>query len=489
LVFSTKLISRQPLFDNYHEFKPQWKRVKFSIFRRGYDEALTKIRENNTLLERLMNQDKELFPDGKRKKRSDPVFNEIRGHAASLYRGLARSWTCNCTVAHCTNLRLDARLPGLWATDQGSFTEASEETLVGFKVNFLFETEIRSGKNLPWLWQEGEIRVVSHERSIRRLGILPPLEDANTNSIDCQPQGRLLPAERPSKMTSKLKKAVKFTKTPCLPDVATASSVPERGLPMQISNLCLMMWETSMALSSTERCLGYLIQENRHLLELYLTCQGQTARYESNKSLADLLSERNHDGASFIGAAGNLPLARGERLGLALTVASSVLQLYDTPWLRQRWGKEDIVLDMTREKEIFERAFISTRFPPAACDALEGNHSYPVRNLTLFCLGIVLIEITLGRTLESMRTDDDPLNVNGESDILTKLCIARRALEMGIISGEAGIRYGEAVYRCIWSEFGVLNTSLGNDDFRRAVYDGVIVPLEEDMKFFNGLLS
>lgn len=51
------------------------------------------------------------------------------------------------------------------------------------------------------------------------------------------------------------------------------------------------------------------------------------------KSLADLLSGRNRDDASSIFAPGVLPLVRGERLGLALTVASSVLQLYDTSWL------------------------------------------------------------------------------------------------------------------------------------------------------------
>lgn len=484
---ATTLTSHQPLFANYNDFKPQWKRVKFSIFRRGYDEALTKIRENNTLLERLINQDKELLPERKRRKRSGPRFNEIRGHAANLYRGLARSWTCDCGVSHCTSLRLDARLPGIWASDQGSLAKASEETLVGFKVIFWFETEIASNKNFPWLRQEAEIRVLKHERSIKQLGVCSPIGDAEANAVR-QSLGLPPSAKGSSTISSKLKKAVKFTETPSRAVLAAPSSLPEGDLPVQIENLCVAMGETSVTVTCAEHCLGYIDQEDRYRLELYLTCQDQAAHHESTKSLGILLAEQNHGSAPPIAAAGNLPLARGERLGLALTVASSVLQLYDTPWLRQYWSKRDIFVDMTHKTGIFERAFISTTFPSSTSEFPVGNDSFPCRNLTLFCLGIVLIEITLCRTLESMRTDEDPLNAKGEPDMMTDLSIARRALKMGTVSREAGIRYEEVVYRCIWCEFGVLETSLDNDDFRRAVYDGVVAPLEEDMKFFNGFL-
>lgn len=443
-----------------------------------------------------MNQDKELLPDRKRKKRSGPQYNEIRRHADLLYRGLARSWTCDCEVAHFTHLRLDARIPGLWATDQGSFKVA----LIAFQVIFRFEI---TKKKLPWLRQEVEIRVVNHEETIEQMGVPASLRDARANSLGRESQGPPLAVRGSSSITSKLKKAVKsssikasegkkavkFAENPSRAILPVPLSLPEGNLPTPIENLCLTMRETSMNVSCAERCLGYLDQADNHRLELYLTCQDQVAHPESSKPLGDLLLERNSDGAALITAAGDLPLARGERLALALTVASSVLQLYDTPWLHQNWSKRDILVDMTSTKEIFERAFISTSFPPPATSDISGcNLSYPFRNLTLFCLGIVLIEITLGRTMESMRTKDDPLNANGESDMLTRLSIARRVLEMGTISREAGLRYGEVVYRCIWSEFGVLNTNLKNDEFRRAVYDGIIAPLEEDLKFFNGIL-
>ena len=468
--------------------------------RRGYNEALTKIMNNNIRLERLMSQDKELLPD-RRKKRSGPQFHEIRRHADHLYRGLARSWTCDCEDAHCTTLRLDARIPGLRANHQGSITLDCEESLVAFTLTFWSEIE-STERSLPWLRQEAEIRVVKHEESMGQPGISAPLGNAGANSMKRESQGPPPSVKTSSGITSKLKKAMKssstkrsegkkavnFAENPSRAILAAPPSLPEGNLPTQIENLCLTMSWTSMAVDSAERCLGYLDQADHHRLELYLTCRDQVPYHESSKSLADLLTKQTADSGSFRIAPGDLPLAWGERLALSLTVASSVLQLYDTPWLYQYWSKRDILMDVTSTKEIFERVFISTAFPPPATSDVPGcNFSNPTRNLTLFYLGIVLIEITLGRTLESMRTDDDRLDANGQPDIKTHFSIAQRVLEMGIVAREVGVRFEEVVYRLIWTEFGMLNTSLKDDEFRRAVYDGVIAPLEEDLRNFNGL--
>lgn len=64
----------------------------------------------------------------------------------------------------------------------------------------------------------------------------------------------------------------------------------------------------------------------------------------------------------------------------------------------------------------------------------------------------MFIEITLDRILEILRTEADPLNENGEPDMLTHLSIARRVLEMRTVSTEAGVRYGEVVYVLMYME-------------------------------------
>ena len=47
---------------DYHTFKPQWKRVKFNIYRRGYEETLNKSRDNNNRPARMTDQSTGLLP-------------------------------------------------------------------------------------------------------------------------------------------------------------------------------------------------------------------------------------------------------------------------------------------------------------------------------------------------------------------------------------------------------------------------------------------
>lgn len=490
----TILTAEQPPFTNYHESKSQWKRVKFSVCHRAYTEALTKIRDNNALLARLTNQNTEILSTQRHKRRSGAHLKVIRDQAANLYGALARGWACDCGVAHCTTLRLDPRLSGFRAHSHEKFSNVDKGTFVSFKVAFLFEADTAPQRNFPWLRQELEVRVFDQKRTIKQRGGLLPLINPNVvdgPSLPPSVSGNSAPREilkrkRVAKFVEPTgKKVVRFVEPEAKPVLASSSSVSEDELPTQIDNLCFTMRNTSVGLTCAEKCLGYLDYENDYRFKLYLSDQNRTEQDESSKSLALLLSERNRDNGLSIVADEHLSLTRGERLGLSLIVASSVLQLHDTPWLRSQWSKEDIFVNMTRKRGIFERAFISKIFPPAESNFKSEYHSHLLRNVTLFALGILLIEICLGRTLESLRTNEDPVTENGDSDILTRMSIARRVLQLGRISDEAGTKYEEVVYRCIWCEFGVCDTNLNNDSFRRAVYDQVVAPLETDLNYFN----
>jgi hypothetical protein len=84
----------------------------------------------------------------------------------------------------------------------------------------------------------------------------------------------------------------------------------------------------------------------------------------------------------------------------------------------------------------------------------EKDEDHPgIRNTTLFALGIVLLELCLGQTLESMT--------------------------------EAGNRYGDVARRCIYCEFDSRDTNLNNERFREAVYQGVVAPLEDIFNDFD----
>ena len=380
----------------------------------------------------------------------------VRSHAARLYRTLVQSGPLHEHSTRSATAR--------YKTAQ----EFQAAKAVDFAVTFCFEAGIPPDAKPPWLWQEAEIRILDSE-IFEQGGSLPLSKNslaARMNELSLGPDpfrkgilGRSL----------KRKNAVKFAEIYSDPVFTVGPIVNENDAKTSIKNLCFTMRNVPVDIVYIQRYLGRLDHGNRHRIGIYFEYQDQTPCNRYATSLATLFSERSIGRAPLIAAAGSLPLSREERLGLALTVASSVLQLYDTPWLCEYWNENDIFVDMEHKSRIFERAFILRSFPPTAAERPEQSHSYPCRNMTLYSLGIVLIEISLGQPLESMRIEDDPLNTNGEPDMLTDWNIARRVLEKGTVSRESGTRYQDVIYRCMWCEFGSLKTSLDNDDFRRAV--------------------
>lgn len=57
------------------------------------------------------------------------------------------------------------------------------------------------------------------------------------------------------------------------------------------------------------------------------------------------------------------------------------------------------------------------------------------------------------------------------------------------IRERAGERYGNAVRRCIQCQFDQWYDDINNPDFRQALYQKVVVPLEENWRTFTGNTS
>lgn len=107
-----------------------------------------------------------------------------------------------------------------------------------------------------------------------------------------------------------------------------------------------------------------------------------------------------------------------------------------------------------------------------------------IRNEFTFGLGILLIEICLAKTIEQLRIPSD-LNPDGTEHVTTNFRTATRSLDE--VYQEAGGRYGDAVRRCIYCDFDQRKADLEESSFRRAVYEGVVYWLEEDLKEFHYL--
>ena len=460
---------------------------------------MRRIEKNNDLLAKLTDRNIELEPARKRRARPTQQFRNIQDHAASLYNVIRRGWKCDCGGPHNANLQLDARLSDN-ETPTSSLHQGREIPSSGsvhFKVVFSVSNGLGSNA-APVSWQETEIRLLDHSKDVTHSETRnpkQPLEPMNpkatngNNSFSTQSSLSSLFTGKEITPGIKPKKGVTFSSPYIEQDLDKLSaSISKQHLSdlVEIRNICLVMQQCLKNVIYTQNCLGYLCEEGRQPLGVYLARSTHAHVQHRVTSLADIFTRSNAIPNRFLPASGSV-LSRADRLSLALTIASSVLQLYKTPWLRENWSKHDILINEAGNDSYREQAYVSGTFSSSTAEQITQQKMifHFVRNETLFALGIVLIELCLGQALESMRSPEDPLDANQKPNVLTDLSTSERLLES--VYSEAGKRYGDAVRRCIYCEFDQRRTTLDDDDFRQAVYDGVVAPLEDDIKDFYQL--
>jgi len=175
-----------------------------------------------------------------------------------------------------------------------------------------------------------------------------------------------------------------------------------------------------------------------------------------------------------------------EILKLSLNLASSVLQLHETEWLRERWTKQDIFFireplgaggrqNIDLSHPVVHQAFTAP-VPPTPQDLAE---SLLVRcNKSLVCLGIVLIELCYWKDLHSLHNGN-----SGNQGASAEHAIAARMIDQ--LYDEAGFNYGESVRRCI-TGLDLRETQLECDEFKKEAYHKIVQPLEMDLMKFCG---
>lgn len=422
----------------------------------------------------------------------------VQQHAANLYTAIRSCWICGCATQHHAALRLNAHLNE--SNRQGNESVRSEPVAqdeLFFAV--VFSTD--DAKTTQWSWQETRIRSI--RRRMEQINESKTEPKLDMSLSQWQKSSAKLPKKsnlrslfsRKAKghqkdlgsIPSSTSKGVKFVdelSQSCVTSTSVVVLNAASGTNMSptIRNLCrsLQAYQAAGESRSNDDCIGFLECQKQYVLAVNVARRKTLTDGEQRQNIASLRQVILSHGTS------TLPvLSRAERLFIALTVATAVLELHHTPWLRERWTLDDILIHINSGEDLRDRVYVSKDFPePFDFQLAKQDEDHPgVRNVTLFALGIVLIELCLGQTLESMRNQYDPLESNGRVNIVTQWATANRMMLK--VAGEAGNRYGDAVRRCLYCEFDQSDTNLHNDRFREAVYQGVVVPLKEIFKEFN----
>ncbi|KAF4503059.1 hypothetical protein FAGAP_702 [Fusarium agapanthi] len=170
-------------------------------------------------------------------------------------------------------------------------------------------------------------------------------------------------------------------------------------------------------------------------------------------------------------------ISLAEKVRLALVIASSVLQLSKTPWLPEALTPNNVHFFRRGDTLSYEHPFLQRRLPERSLKRLNStSHSrgYSISsNPTLLALGMLLLEIILGSSLEQLRLLDGKSPDEDNDGLIQDLTIANRMLEQRVALISPA--YKAVVERCIECTD---SKELDEDDFRQTVYNGVVMELE-----------
>ena len=403
-----------------------------------YDELIARLNKANTALDRMTTQTISIENQKSRAKagrQAIPNFNAIQAHATGFYSALSTGWKCPCLADHSVSLRLESRD---YLSDDDDEQESVRDP---FRVVFRNSGSHFGGKDvpsLPWTWEEADVHITRQSQDSPQLDVR-----SNTNGV---------------RFETKAKKAVKAALDP------SPNMQPIEDLCAAISNLRKPQRDECLSLLATEYA------KQQYGIHIY-----PLRERPSNPASCSISSLRSVlDDSDFTWR---------ERLHLAIILASSVLQLHNTPWLGDHWRVDNIFFVTRADQIAYEHPFVSQHFNQVK--EKSQTHSVPplismiIRNQALYALGVSLIELRYGKSIQELhKPEDGPLSSDDPmAAFITEWKTADRLVDK--LYSDVGHYYGDAVRRCIRCDFDRKSNCLDDVTFQKAVYQGVVYILQE----------
>lgn len=213
----------------------------------------------------------------------------------------------------------------------------------------------------------------------------------------------------------------------------------------------IMIQDLCSTLSMNHQDLIGFLQADEHRFMLYPANQISSSRHLEAVTLKRLLQAPQN-------------LTRRRRYFLALTLASSYLQLGATPWLNMHLRKESIIFlqdPAQPQSDFLEHPYIHQELKTCSGNPATG---------AIASLGIRLLELCFGTPLEATQFRKQ-LPVGDET--LAPIFDYTAAIQWSrLVSEEAGPEFADAIEWCLHCK------EVGDDNWRKDLWDHVVVPLD-----------
>ncbi|KAK4168493.1 hypothetical protein QBC43DRAFT_310323 [Cladorrhinum sp. PSN259] len=464
----------------------EWRRVKRGLSGSKRRELVQELQQWNTALSKVF--EKREIPAIQSEDDIDlqkPQFrfdasacNLIRNNANSVHHAFARLWQCNCAEHRIS-------LVASWRLDVNKTLEPEPFTLA---------VQSRDGT-----WKSLSVAV---EKEASKKDSLTPSQASQVQSTLTLPRNI-----SNSKIKKKNRRLVRFWSSSKDSSALTSDIVPmlatsQVSMPLQpksqetlhhITCLCTFVSPKTTRFPSS----GLVRLEEQDLVDsqssshnIFIRCvqdKGTTGNINVF-SVADCLASSLESPKL---------MSRRQRFSIAAAATSAVLYLCGTRWLEENGhfcSRSDSINLFVPTLITSDPNFgISCAFKSESRHTIEDKSDILPTNFRckiLFALGVLLIELCLNKTLESIREQEQNRKGKGKatesghlnSVILDDLELVERVL-LDQVYLEAGNSYGWAVQRCVRCEFpGIASTkSFEFQKFRELFFKGVVVPVHETL--------
>ncbi|KAF5574884.1 hypothetical protein FPCIR_13419 [Fusarium pseudocircinatum] len=425
------------------------------------DDLLSRINEGVSVLEQIVDRSLQLEPA--RKIRFQGKFLcYIRGLAAELFTALQASFECPCH--HYLGLQLEKRTLDAVPDDTmpGGLTGRAEFRLsLSYKGPGMSSTS-SSSHNTKW----SDVLVMPT--------CVPRPQTSAQLSRPKSEKGSKYPGLIRRSLFKRLSSsaAVDSPQPPDSPLELETVAREERITGTRTLNLCEAIRQPHSQAEDTYSGLIFSTSlTKRQAYDVY-PIMLSTYRESCNKAMTSLNEVLDQNQRCMI-------LSETDRLRLAVVIASDLLQLHGSPWMPAVIRSQDIYLIQGLDNPICERFFTLQTLPIASGSKdSEDVALTSMRNQPLFYLGVLLIELAFGKSLELLRSERDRSSTG--SRFFTDYRTAKRLVDQ--VKSFIGPNYGSAVSRCIDEEFHGRGVGLEDQDLSHDVYAGVVALLEKELE-------
>ncbi|RBA19099.1 hypothetical protein FPRO05_10028 [Fusarium proliferatum] len=409
--------------------RKQFKRATFILQKSNHEEALTRIRDGVSALERLavLNTDLET----QRKSRSQGRLNKlVNGMLSGIYHALRSTMTCKCSDLHDVGLRLTP--PSRTVVPEDDDEDIIKELQFRLAVSYLTGSQVNTSKQ----WNEILLRS-GDDSKMSTVSFTAQRTCASRKTV-----GFAVPSTTPSTNSQQSQTVVIESALSNL-TLNTLRTMSEPLCSKHINNLCETM-QTMGKKKQGERC-GHIqhcsMTETKRYDVYTLECLGSCEEW-SLVPLKQVLQDP--------------ALLYGDKLRLAWMIACGVLQMQGTPWVADIPRSEDIFIAQKGGVHQFQHVFVLRHFP----EDPRVNASVSPNNPFMLYLGILLIELILGQSIATLDSPQTQTLEPGLPRHILDYEAANKLLGRVMMTGGSG--YYNAVERCLRSDMQIAKSKYEN---------------------------